>query len=121
MDNLYDFTDVSDLPEALAARMKAPVGAANPLVAKVLGIVTDANEAGLKVLTIRQIETIAFRLEIEVKSQQSLRTALNANVTNGYLAKPSRQSYSLPGLPVTVGEVAGPSPVDVADETDPLA
>lgn len=126
--NLYDFNDVSDLPTELAERMKAKVGGANPLVAKVLAIVTDAAAADLSVLTIRQIETIAFRMGVEFKSQQSLRTALNANVINGELVKPSRQSYSLPGLPVSVetppvadvSEVVETGGTD-ADDIDPLA
>lgn len=127
--NLYDFNDVSDLPEALAARMTSPGGVVNPLVAILLDIVTAANGAGVKVLTMRQIETIAFRMDIDVKSQQSLRTALNVSVLAGNLVKPTRQSYSLPGLPVEVptstpvepeAEVV---PVDATDDTDadPLA
>lgn len=129
--NLYDFNDVSDLPTELAERMKAKVGGTNPLVAKVLAIVTDAAAADLSVLTIRQIETIAFRMGVEFKSQQSLRTALNANVINGELVKPSRQSYSVAGDAAPVADVSEvvetggteivPDAGTDADEVDPLA
>lgn len=111
-DNLYDFDNVSDLPTELAARMTSPGGVVNPLVAIALSIVEDAALAGLTVLTIRQIETIAFRTGVEVKSQQSLRGALNVSVTAGKLVKPSRQSYS-------VNDASTKPVADVTDDAEP--
>ena len=107
--NLYDFNDLSDLPEALSARLSTSA-VANPNVGVYADIIAKASEAGLKVLSITQIEAIAVRMGLTVKSQQTIRTALNSGVKAGLLVKPSRQSYAIVE-----------SPVDVTDETVPAA
>ena len=116
--NLYDFNDLSDLPEALSARLSTSA-VANPNVAVYADIIAKASEAGLKVLSITQIEAVAVRMGLTVKSQQTIRTALNSGVKAGLLVKPTRQSYAIAEKGV-VGE-STEQPVDVTDETTPAA
>ena len=127
-NNLYDFNDMSDLPTDLSSRLSKSA-VANPNVAVYADLVRAASNAGLKIMSISQIEAVAHRMGIGGKAQQTIRTALNAGVKAGLLFKPSRQTYSIvdvgePGLvsdadPVDVlDEVAGPSPNPVAAETD---
>jgi len=92
--NLFDFTDLSDLPEELAGRMAGST-AVNPNVAIYAGIVQAGAQAGATPLSISQIEAVARRMGIEVKSQQSIRGALNAAVAAGTLMKPTRQTYDV--------------------------
>jgi len=123
MTNLFDFTDVSDLPVDLAKRMTSG-GIVNPNVDIYAGIVEAGAKEGVAALNISQIEAVATRMGIEVASQQSIRNALNFAVKNNRLVKPSRQTYGVAGTevvgptPVTLAAVPAPAPVD---ETDPLA
>ena len=129
MTNLFDFTDVSDLPEDLAKRMTSG-GVVNPNVATYAAIVEAGAEAGVAALNISQIEAVATRMGIDpVASQQTIRNALNIAVKGNRLVKPSRQTYGVPtpDAAVAVPEVAAvvepvtlqavPAPID----DDPLA
>lgn len=113
--NLYDFNDLDDLPDDLAKRLSTSA-VANPNVGVYAGIVKAACEAGLKIMSIGQIEAVAHRMGITVKTQQTIRTALNSGVKAGLLFKPSRQTYAH----LEVGTQAenplnGKAPVDVMD------
>lgn len=92
--NPFDFSDMSDLPVELAAKLTAET---NGNVDAFVGVVQKAAEFGLNVLEINQITAGAIRMGIEVPTQQTVRNYLNAAVSQGKLAKPTRQTYSLPG------------------------
>lgn len=93
-DNLYDFNDMSDLPEDLSKRLSKSA-VANPNVKVYADIVAKASEAGLKIMSISQIEAVAHRMGIGGKAQQTIRIALNSAVKLGLLFKPSRQTYAI--------------------------
>lgn len=113
--NLYDFSDLSDLPTDLGKRLSSSA-VANPNVALYADIVVKASEAGLKIMSIGQIEAVAHRMGLDSKAQQTIRTALNSGVKAGLLFKPSRQTYAT-RVAVTEMEVSDSAPVDVLDET----
>jgi len=110
--NLYDFNDLSDLPTDLGNRLSTSA-VANPNVAVYADIVAKAADAGLKVMSISQIEAVAHRMGLTGKSQQTIRTALNSGVKAGLLIKPSRQTYARAEL---IAEDSAEAPVDVTDE-----
>lgn len=126
--NVYDFSDISDLPEAIAKR----VAVENKSVAATAWakIVIDGAKHGMPNMEINQIIAVATRLGIEVPTAQTVRGYLNKAVENGLLVKPTRQTYAGANLrskaeaiglgeadPVVTGEV-NDAPVDNAD---PLA
>lgn len=117
--NLYDFNDLTDLPEDLGKRLSTSA-VANPNVATYSDIVAAAYKAGLKMLNISQIEAIAVRMGLSVKSQQTIRTALNSGVKAGLLVKPSRQTYAAAEV-AAIAVASEEAPVDVSDETVPVA
>ncbi len=130
MSNLFDFTDMTDLPEALVARLSGPSGAINPNIDIFASIVEAGAAAGVKSLSISQIEAVAWKMKLEnIPAQQSIRNALNAAVKANRLVKPTRQTYGVykgvaaaeatpEATPVTLVAVPAPAPID---ETDPLA
>lgn len=89
--DLYDFSDVSDLPEAVAARLtrerSEPSG-----VADVVEIVSEAPRA----LTLAQVLAVAARKGVELPVETTVRSYLNRAVDDGRLVKPTRQTYAGP-------------------------
>jgi len=119
--NLYDFNDLSDLPADLGKRLSTSA-VANPNVATYSGIVEAAAVAGLKLLNISQVEAIAVRMGLTVKSQQTIRTALNSGVKAGLLVKPSRQTYAAAEAGTEVVSEAAPvDAMEVEATIDPVA
>lgn len=122
--NAFDFTDVSDLPEELAAKLTAET---NGNVDAFVGVVAKGKEAGYDTLEINQIMAAATRLGIEVPTQQTVRNYLNKAVEQGKLVKPTRQTYAVADGSVVASEEANAeaaaeaqaAEVDVDD--DPLA
>jgi hypothetical protein len=124
--NPFDFTDTSNLPEALAKRLSAPTATNNAAAAEWAGVVKEAAKYGLSVVTIAQIEAGATNMGMTVPSTQTVRGYLNKAVDEGLLIKPSRQSYSVaPKAARTKAEEADLSADAVAtfevEENDPLA
>lgn len=89
--NPFDFSDLSDLPAELAAKLTAET---NGNVDAFVGVVSKAAEFGLETVEINQIMAAAIRLGIEVPTQQTVRNYLNAAVEQGKLVKPTRQTYA---------------------------
>ena len=97
--NPFDFSDLSDLPEELAAKLTAE---SNGNVEAFVGVVAKAKEFGIDTLEINQIIAGAIRLGIDVPTQQTVRNYLNAAVEAGKLVKPTRQTYALASKGSTV-------------------
>ncbi len=112
--NLYDFNDLSDLPTDLSKRLSTSA-VANPNVGVYADIVAKASEAGLKIMSISQIEAVAHRMGLDSKAQQTIRTALNSGVKAGLLFKPSRQTYALAPPAEDHGNGLDAAPDDVLD------
>jgi len=118
MTNLFDFTDVSDLPEDLAKRMTSG-GSVNPNVETYSAIVEAGAVAGVAALNISQIEAVATRMGIDpVASQQSIRNALNLAVKGNRLIKPSRQTYGV--KVVDTADTADTTAVEVPTVAEPV-
>ncbi len=114
-DNLYDFNDLSDLPVDLSKRLSTSA-VANPNVGIYADIIAKAAEAGLKIMSISQIEAVAHRMGLDSKAQQTIRTALNNGVKAGLLFKPSRQTYAIMPDNTETGNGLNAAPDDVLDE-----
>lgn len=109
--NPFDFSDLSDLPAELAAKLTVET---NGNVDAFVGVVTEAAKYGIKTLGINEITAAAIRMGIEVPTQQTVRNYLNTAVSQGKLMKPTRQSYALPGA-------VEQTEADTDDDGDPLA
>lgn len=116
--NPFDFSDLSDLPEDLAAKLTTET---NGNVSAFVGVVAKAAEYNITVLSINEIIAAAIRLGIEVPTQQTVRNYLNAAVTAGKLVKPSRQTYALPAGAVEGGAAADEFAEKYGIGDDPLA
>ncbi len=124
MSGLFDFNDLGDLPASLAAKL-ASGGAVNPNIAVYADIVKAGSAAGVKVMSGRMIEAVAFRMGLPTISDNAMRTALNGAVTLKLIKKVSRQTYGViypEGDPVDARD-APETDVEVAnppvDETQP--
>lgn len=116
-ENLYDFNDLSDLPEDLSHRLgKSAV--ASPNVKIYADIIAAASKAGLKIMSISQVEAVAHRMGLDTKAQQTIRTALNSGVKAGLLFKPTRQTYAVKEVGESVESTD--TPVDVLDTPSAL-
>ncbi len=113
--NLYDFNDLSDLPTDLSKRLSTSA-VANPNVGVYADIIAKASEAGLKIMSISQIEAVAHRMGLDSKAQQTIRTALNSGVKAGLLVKPSRQTYALAPTAEEVGNGLDNAPDAAPDD-----
>lgn len=111
--NPFDFSDLSDLPEDLAAKLTAET---NGNVDAFVGVVAEAKKYGIEVLEINQITAAAIRLGIDVPTQQTVRNYLNAAVKQGKIVKPTRQTYALKGY--AGATVDADEPAD--EDADPL-
>lgn len=110
--NVYDFTDISDLPEELQGKLERE----NTEGARTYAdIVIKGAEAGAGHLNINQIEAVARRLGLKVPTQTTIRNHLNKAVELGLICKPTRQSYGV------VGSVVEDEPEVEHEDFDPLA
>lgn len=89
--NLYDFADLSDLPEDVAKPLQTETRDNAKVYA---AFVTGAKDAGYESLNIREITAVAFRALGKVPTQATVRAYLNEAVKLGLISKPTRASYS---------------------------
>lgn len=113
--NPFDFNDVSDLPEELAAKLTAET---NGNVDAFVNVVVKGKEAGLDTLEINQIMAAATRMGVEVPTQQTVRNYLNKAVEQGKLVKPTRQTYAVGDGSVAANAEATSEAAAEAQETD---
>ena len=114
--NLFDFSDVSDLPESLQEKVQ---GGTAGKAQEFADIVAKGAEAGMPELTIKQIIAVYIRMGNPEPKQTTVRSYLNKAVELGLLTKPSNTTY---GAPDTKGktkaaevETAEPDPVVSAE------
>jgi hypothetical protein len=93
--NIFDFTDVSDLPDDLKKNLGAGGGDRSAAAREWADVVVAGKEAGLAELNINQIMAAGSRMGMDVKSAQTVRAYLNRAVELGYIVKPSKQSYAV--------------------------
>ena len=129
--NPFDFTDLSDLPAELAAKLATESKSTS--AREWAAVVEKAAEFGIKTLDINQIMAGATRMGMTVPTDQTVRGYLNKAVELGLIAKPTRQTYGLPlgkartkaedigldGAEVVTGDI--PEVPGDAVDTDPLA
>ena len=119
-ENLYDFSDLSDLPEKLQNKLSSTGGAEPVLVGEIVDIVVNAPRA----LSLAQIIAVATRKNLELPAETTVRAYVNRAVEDGRILKPTRQTYAGPGAateePNTATENTA-STDDAADNDDPLA
>lgn len=89
--DLFNFSDTSDLPAELAAKLNTETTDKAAAWANILHL---AAENGIAELDITQIMAVATRLEMEVPKQQTVRNYLNKAEDLGLITKPTRQSYA---------------------------
>lgn len=128
--NPFDFSDLSDLPEELSARMTKSGG--TEYIA-VVDIIKAAAEAGIKSLTLVQVMVAASRMGVALKEETTTRNWLNKGVKLGYLGKPTTQTYAIAGSFDTAAVTADPqqfaavqdvpagATAGVSTDADPLA
>lgn len=130
--NPFDFSNLSDLPAELAAKLATETTNNAAVYAEVI---RKGAEAGFAELEINQIIAAAIRMGIEVPTQQTVRGYLNKAVELKLVSKPSRQTYgvgSVQSTPVAAEEAPVEAPkgkakaeavVDAAPtvSSDPLA
>lgn len=109
MSGLFDFNDLSDLPEALQAKL-ANGGRVNPNIAIYADIVKAGAGVGVPVMSGRMIEAVAVRMSLPVLSDNAMRTALNGAVTAGLIRKISRQTYGVLDATADVPKEANDAP-----------
>lgn len=102
--NPFDFSDLSDLPEDLAAKLHTDTDENARAYADV---VVKGAEAGLEELSINQIMAAALRMGMEVPTQQTVRGYLNKAAQLGLISKPGRLTY---GPPTGAAEAPKPKP-----------
>lgn len=93
--NPFDFSDTSDLPEAIAKQL-TPSTDRSVAARGWANVVIAGRDAGLNELNINQIMAAATRMQMEVPTAQTVRNYLNKAVELGYITKPGRQSYAAP-------------------------
>lgn len=133
MADLYDFSDLSDLPEDLQSKLASNGGQEPALVGQIVDIVVNAP----RILTLAQIIAVATRMGLELPAETTVRAYVNRAVKDGRIVKATRQSYGAPVPGEEAAEEADPvadAPVEevapataveaeptVADDDDPLA
>ena len=113
--NPFDFSDLSDMPEELAAKMQKS-GSTQYL--QLVDVIKAASEVGIKALTLNEVVVAATRMSVELPAEVTVRNWLNKAVNMGRLCKPSRQSYAMPG---TVAEDDGDGEEEAVDATVEVA
>lgn len=115
--DLFDFANLSDLPEDLQGKLTRDTDEA---VKSWAAIVSAGVARGFTELSINQITAVAHRSGIEVPTQQTVRNYLNRAVELKLIGKPTRMSYGAVGAASAAAPVAAAVAV-VAEEADPLA
>jgi hypothetical protein len=135
MSNLFNFADLSDLPQNLREKLETST---LDNAKKYADVVKAGAAAGFKSLSIRQIEAVATRAAkagelgfvagSEIPTTTTVRNYLNEAVKLKLIGKPTRNSYSADTSVVVEGddddEVDAPvaaTTVDPAVADDPLA
>ena len=133
MKDVFDFSDISDLPAEIAEGMETAVSNKAQEWAQVL---IAAQEAGYDRLTLKQVAAVAYRMGYTVPKRSTVRNYLNAAVAQGLIGKPTRSTYSADTSVVAEGdddeadESTADAPVaagkpkkadNKADKKDPLA
>jgi len=88
--NPFDFADLSDLPEELAAKLTSDTDGD---VRAWADVVVKGGEAGYPELSINQIIAAGTRIGLETKTQTTIRNYLNRAVKLKLIGKPTRMSY----------------------------
>jgi hypothetical protein len=118
--DIFDFADLSDLPEELQGKLTRDTDEA----VKAWAALVNAGAArGFLELSINQIIAVATRSGLEVPTQQTVRNYLNRAIELKLIGKPTRMSYGPydPAVPVAVdAEVEEAVAAPEVDE-DPLA
>lgn len=109
--DLFDFADLTDLPEELAEKLTK---GGDDSAKEWAGIVTMGAERGHTELSINQIIAVASRMGMEIPTQQTVRNYLNRAVELRLIGKPTRMSYGPVG-------VAGAAEAPEEPDADPLA
>ncbi|SEN68815.1 hypothetical protein SAMN05216227_102069 [Pseudorhodobacter antarcticus] len=115
--NIFDFTDVSDLPAELQKNLGAGGGDRSAAARNWADVVVAGKEAGYAELNINQIMAAAKRMDMEIKSVQTVRAYLNRAVELGYITKPSKQAYAV-GKKTVRAESTGLEDAVVTAEVD---
>jgi len=113
-ENVWDFSDTSDLGEDLAKRLTVRVSSqTSENAVKYADLVASA---GI-IVNIAQIEAAAFRSFEDVPKTATIRAYLNAAHKAGLLNKPSLQSYAGLGVAVDGGAPDEETEVTQDEET----
>lgn len=87
---LFNFNDLSDLPEELQGKLHSDKDASAREWAE---IVNAGVAAGFPRLSLKQIEAVATRAKIAVPTEQTIRGYLNRAVELKLIGKPTRSTY----------------------------
>jgi len=105
--DLFDFADLSDLPDELRGKLTRETDEA---VKAWAGIVQQGVARGYDALNINQIVAVAHRMGIEVPGMQTVRGYLKRAIELKLIGKPTPRSYGAPGV-----VVAGDDEDDIVD------
>lgn len=111
--DLFDFADLSDLPEELRGKLTRETDEA---VKTWAGIVQQGVNRGYDALNINQIVAVAHRMGIEVPGMQTVRGYLKRAIELKLIGKPTPRSYGAPGV-----VVAGDDEDDIVDAVEAVA
>ena len=89
MPDIFDTSDVSDLPEELQREVIRPTGGAPKIYEPIF------SQAG-RPLTIREVMVARYRLHGKVMSRRMCGTILNVMMKRGQLVRVARGTYALP-------------------------
>lgn len=117
--NLFDFADLSDLPEELAEKLTRDTdGAVNAWA----DVVNKGAEAGYESLSINQIIAVGHRMGLEMPTVTTIRNYLNRAVELKLISKPTRMTYGAFGAESAAASAQTEAEAPVtADDNDPLA
>lgn len=115
--NAFDFADLSDIKETNPELAAKVANAAQDKIDAVVDIFKQGLAAGVKVMTIAQVEVAAIRLGVELPATATVRKYINTAVNEQKsLMKVTRQSYALVDAGVEADETANePDEDELAD------
>lgn len=114
--NVFDLTDLSDLPEDLRKPLETE-GRNNAV--KYAELVKAAYAAGFKQVNIREVIVFAHRAFGSTPTATTVRNYLNAAIALGLIGKPTRNTYSADTSVVVEGDDEAAE--EQQPEADPLA
>lgn len=114
--DLFDFADLSDLPEELAEKLTK---GGDDSAREWGSIVLKGADRGYTELSINQIIAVASRMGMEIPTQQTVRNYLNRAVELRVIGKPTRMTYGPVGA--TSAATAGDESDAGSEDVDPLA